>query len=56
MEQIVLEKAANEDFQFPSVDKIGSYTINNTYLQKHIDAVLNYPLVEVENMQKEITR
>ena len=50
--QAVLEKASKEDFSFPAVDKLGTYSINNSYLQKHIDAILNYPLVEVENIRK----
>jgi phosphomannomutase len=50
--QAVLEKASKEDFGFPHVDKLGTYSINNTYLRKHIDAILNYPLVEVENIRK----
>jgi len=41
----ILELAAKEDFLFTSVDKLGSVTINDSYLQKHIDAVLAYPLV-----------
>jgi phosphomannomutase len=43
----VLEKAAREDFPFVSVDKLGSYSQNDTYAQKHIEAVVNYPLVDV---------
>lgn len=43
---LILEKAAKEDFAFVSVDKLGSYTTNETTLQKHIDTVLNYPLVD----------
>jgi phosphomannomutase len=50
--QSVLEKASKDDFSFPSVDKLGSYTVNNSYLQKHIDAIINYPLVEVESIGK----
>ncbi len=41
----ILELAAKEDFVFTPVDKLGSVTINDSYLQKHIDAVLAYPLV-----------
>ena len=44
----VLEKAAKEakeDFVFTTVDHLGTVTIDDGYLQKHIDAVLNYPLV-----------
>lgn len=41
----ILELAAKEDFVFTPVDKLGTATINDSYLQKHIDAVLSYPLV-----------
>lgn len=49
---IVLQKAEKEDFNFAAVDKLGTYTYNDTWLQKHIDAIVNYPLVEVENIRK----
>lgn len=49
---IVLEKASKEDFAFVSVDKLGTYTVNETTLQQHIDAILNYPLVQVEDIRK----
>jgi phosphomannomutase len=45
---IVLEKAEKENFPYCTVDKLGSYTEDDSYLQKHIDAVVNYPLVDVE--------
>lgn len=41
----VLSRAQAEDFNFASVDKLGTVTADNSYLQKHIDLVLNYPLV-----------
>jgi phosphomannomutase len=41
----VLEKAAKDDFSFTVVDKLGSVTTDDTYLQKHINAVVSYPLV-----------
>lgn len=44
---IVLQRAAAEEFQFASVDRLGTYFTNESYLQKHIDAVLQYPLVDV---------
>ena len=47
---IVLEKAAREDFVFTVVDKLGAYYTNSTYLQKHIDIVVNYPLVDAESI------
>ena len=41
----ILDLAGREEFLFTPVDKLGSVTINDSYLQKHIDAVLAYPLV-----------
>jgi phosphomannomutase len=49
---IVLERASKEDFNFAPVDKVGTYTVNDTFIQRHIDAVLNYPLVNVESIAK----
>jgi len=48
----ILEKAKKEDFTFSPVDKLGTYSINNSYLQKHIDAVINHPLVDVESIRQ----
>jgi len=48
----VLEIAANDDYIFAPVDKLGSYSINETSLQQHIDAVVNYPLVDVTIIKK----
>ncbi|MEO9003684.1 MAG: phosphoglucosamine mutase [Ginsengibacter sp.] len=46
--QRVLSIAENEDFNFVAVDKAGIYKEDHTYLQKHIDAVVEYDLVDVE--------
>ncbi|MDX1902530.1 MAG: phosphoglucosamine mutase [Thermonemataceae bacterium] len=46
--QELLEIAEKEDFTFAEVKKIGSYTFNDTYLQKHIEMILALPLVDVE--------
>lgn len=48
----VLELAANEDFQFATVDKLGSVTTDDRYMQKHIDAILKYPLVNARAIGK----
>ncbi len=48
----VLEKAANESFFFAPVEKTGTITTNDTYLQKHIDAVVNYPMVNAKAIGK----
>jgi phosphomannomutase len=44
----ILQLASKGDFIFASVDKMGQLTKNTHTLQKHIDAVVNYPLVDVE--------
>lgn len=48
----VLDLAAKEAFVFASVDQLGSYTTNNDLLQKHIDTVVSYPLVDVAAIKK----
>jgi phosphomannomutase len=48
----ILEKAKKEDFSFASIDKIGVSSVNGTYLQKHIDAILEYPLVNVASVKE----
>ena len=49
----VLELAASEDFLFASVDKLGTVTVDESYLQKHIDAILEYPLVNAKAIAKQ---
>ena len=49
---IVLERAQRDNFSFAAVDKLGTYTVNNSYLQRHIDTVLNYPIVDVAAITK----
>ncbi|HRH48371.1 MAG TPA: phosphoglucosamine mutase [Panacibacter sp.] len=48
----VLEIAASENFNFAGVDKLGSYTVDTDSLQQHINAVINYPLVDVAAIKK----
>ena len=43
----VLEKAQKEDFVFAPIDKLGQYTQTDVWMQKHIDAIVTYPLVDV---------
>ncbi len=49
----VLELAAKEDFLFASVDKLGTITKDDTYLEKHIEAILKYPLVNAKAIAKQ---
>ncbi|MCE3296248.1 MAG: glmM [Crocinitomicaceae bacterium] len=48
----LLQIAASEAFDFAEVDDLGIITTNDTYLQKHIDAVLALPLVDKEAVRK----
>ena len=42
----VLTLAANDHFLFAPVDKLGLLTEDDSYLDKHIDAILAYPMVD----------
>ncbi|MCD2423443.1 phosphoglucosamine mutase [Niabella pedocola] len=48
----LLDIAAAENFEFAPVDKLGKIQQNDTYMQKHIDAILAYPLVDKEAIAK----
>lgn len=44
----VLELAEQEDITFAEINKLGKITEDESFMQKHIDAILAHPLVEVE--------
>jgi len=44
----ILRIAENDDFEFVKVSDLGSYTTDDSYIQKHIDKILELPLVDVE--------
>lgn len=44
----VLALAENSSFTYADVDDLGAYIKDATYLKKHIEAVINLPLVDVE--------
>lgn len=48
----VISIAENEDFTFADVMELGSEYRNETYNERHIEAVLNLPLVDVEAIRK----
>ncbi|HEV7333713.1 MAG TPA: phosphoglucosamine mutase [Flavisolibacter sp.] len=48
----VLSRAQKEEIVFATVDKLGNVATDNSYLQKHIDLVLDYPLVNKEAIEK----
>jgi phosphomannomutase len=47
----ILALAEQEDFNFASVDDLGSVTADDTSLYMHIQAVLNHPLVSLESIR-----
>lgn len=50
--QWILDHAEKGETAFNDVNKLGSVTINNSYIQKHIDAILKHPLVDVAAIKK----
>jgi phosphomannomutase len=48
----VLLIAEKENFIFAGVDKLGKYQRDDSYLQKHIEAVINYELVDIAAIKK----
>ncbi len=48
----ILALAAEEKFLFADVDNLGTYQKNEKALQQHIEAVVNYPLVDVDAIKK----
>jgi phosphomannomutase len=48
----VLQLAEKENFDFVSIDKLGTYKREDSYMQKHIDAVVNYELVDAAAIKK----
>lgn len=42
----VIEAAEKADFDFAEVENLGKVTPDDSYLQKHIDLVINHPLVD----------
>ncbi|MBX9852950.1 MAG: phosphoglucosamine mutase [Cytophagaceae bacterium] len=48
----ILAIAEKDEIDFSEVKKLGSYTTDNTYFQKHIDAILKLPLVDKKAIEK----
>lgn len=48
----ILELAEKEDFDFAEVDDLGSITKDDSYIDKHIEEVLNLSLVEADTIRK----
>ena len=50
--ELILEIAESEGFDFSDVDSLGEITVNDAYMDIHIDEVLNLPLVDAEAVAK----
>jgi len=48
----VLENAESLQVEYSKVEKLGSYTLDNTFIEKHIRMVLDLPLVDVEAIKR----
>ncbi len=48
----VLQLAEEAQFNFAPVDKLGAVTRDESWMQKHIDAILQYPLVDTAAIAK----
>jgi phosphomannomutase len=48
----ILEIADSEAFNFSDVDSLGEITVNDAYMDIHIDEVLNLPLVDADAVAK----
>ncbi|MCK5782412.1 MAG: phosphoglucosamine mutase [Flavobacteriales bacterium] len=50
--ELILEIAENEDFDFVEVDDLGSIEKDDSYIQKHIDKILELSLVDIAAIEK----
>ncbi len=48
----ILSVAEKEDFVFSEIDELGTYTKDNSYIEKHIKNILALPLVDVDAIKK----
>jgi phosphomannomutase len=47
----ILQSAESQNFSYANVSNLGIYKQNNTYIQKHIDMILELPLVDKKAIQ-----
>ncbi len=50
--QWILDFAENGDLNFADVNKLGSITREDEYIQKHIEEILKHPLVDIKAIKK----
>jgi len=51
--QWILDQAEKNDADYADVNKLGSITTDDSYIQKHIDTILKHPLVDVAAIKKQ---
>jgi phosphomannomutase len=47
----VLDRASRDDYAYAPVDKLGSVRVDDSYLQKHLDAILAHELVQADKVK-----
>ena len=50
--ELILQLAEKEDFSFATVEKLGTYTKDESFLAKHIDSILKHEWVDVKSIKK----
>jgi len=50
--QWILDYAEKNETNYAAIDDIGSVTADHTYIQKHIDIILQHPLVDITAISK----
>ncbi len=48
----VLEYAKEQTFEYADITSLGTYSVNNDYIQKHIEEILKLPLVDVKAIKE----
>ena len=48
----VLRLAETESIEFAPVERLGKYKIKENYIDKHIELILTYPLIDVKTIRK----
>lgn len=48
---LVLHKAAHDAFTFATVDKLGTVKANSDAMQKHLEAVVQYRLIDIDSIR-----
>lgn len=49
--QLILERAAADAYTFSTVEKLGTVEVRQDFLDKHIETICNYPLVNIEGIR-----